>query len=158
MAGFLDAVNPIICQVVPNGTETIETPFWYTVDPAVTRLVTSIYGQGCDLDPVEYMQWELLADDVMKTADVLRNVRGVQTLHEVTDGNPDRSTIYREVMVPHGMAQELLVALRTSTRENWERPAESVAGRAHVLRARDRVHGGGGAAGCRWGPPRAPRR
>ncbi len=118
VAGFLDGVNPIVCQVVPNGTETIATPFWYTVDPA-SHLVTSIYGQGCDLDPGEYMQWELLAVDVMKTADVLRNARGVQTLHEVTDGHPERSTIFREVMVPHGMAQELLVALRASSGENW---------------------------------------
>lgn len=62
---------------------------------------------------------ELLAGDVMKTADVLQNPRGVQTLHEVTDGRPERSSIYREVMVPHGMAQELLVALRSSSGQNW---------------------------------------
>lgn len=118
VAGFLDEVNPIVCQVVPNGTETIESPFWYTVDPA-SHLVTSIYGKGCDLDPSEYMRWELLADDVMKTADVLQNPRGVQTLHEITDGRPERSQIYREVMVPYGMAQELLVALRSSSGQNW---------------------------------------
>lgn len=56
VAGFLDEVNPIVCQAVPNGTETIESPFWYTVDPA-SHLVTSIYGTGCDLDPSGYMRW-----------------------------------------------------------------------------------------------------
>jgi len=44
---------------------------------------------------------------------------GVQTLHEVTDGVPERSSIYVDVMVPNGMAQELLVALRSSTGEPW---------------------------------------
>lgn len=118
VAGFLKEVNPIVSQVVPNRVGELEAPFWYTVDPE-SHLVTSIYGEGCDVDPGEYMQWELLADDVMKTADVLGNPRGVQTLHEVTDGEPERSPIYVDVMVPHGMAQELLVALRTPTGENW---------------------------------------
>lgn len=118
VAGFLRAVNPIVGQVVPNGTHTIDAPFWYTLDPE-SHLVTSIIGEGCDVDAGEYMQWELLADDVMKTADVLSNPRGVQTLHEVTDGHPERSAIYVEVMVPHGMAQELLVALRSASGENW---------------------------------------
>lgn len=118
VAGFLNDVSPIVCQLVSNGTATIEFPFWFTVDPQ-SHLITSIYGQGCDVDPGDYMQWELLADDVMKTADVLQNPRGVQTLHEVTDGRPERSPIYVEVMVPNGMAQELLVALRSPTGENW---------------------------------------
>ena len=118
VAGFLNEVNPIVGQLVPNGTETIESPFWFTLDPG-SHLVTSIYGQGCDVDPGDYMQWELLADDYIKTADVVRNPRGALTLHEVTDGHPERSQIYVEVMAPHGMAQELLVALRSPTGENW---------------------------------------
>ncbi len=92
MAGFLNKVNPIVSNVVPNRVGEIEAPFWYTVDPE-SHLVTSIYGEGCDMDPREYMEWELLADDVMKTADVFANPRGVQTLHEVTNGKPDRSPI-----------------------------------------------------------------
>lgn len=118
VVGFLDEVNPIVGHVVPNGTDTIHAPFWYTLDPG-SHLLTGIYGSGCELDASEYMQWELLADDVMKTADVVANRRGVQTLHEVTDGQPERSPVYVEVMVPHGMGQEMLVALRTTTQENW---------------------------------------
>ena len=118
VAGFLNEVNPIVGQLVSNGTETIDSPFWFTLDPE-SHLVTSIYGQGCDLDPGDYMRWELLADDFIKTADVVHNPRGVLTLHEATDGQPERSPIYVEVMVPNGMAQELLVALRSSTGENW---------------------------------------
>ena len=118
VARLLHEVSGIVCRVVPNGAGAIESPFWFTVDPE-SHLVTSIYGQGCDVDPSDYMRWELLADDFMKTADVVQNPRGVQTLHEVTDGRPERSRIYVEVMVPHGMAQELLVALRTPNGENW---------------------------------------
>ncbi|MBA3778521.1 MAG: helix-turn-helix transcriptional regulator [Chloroflexi bacterium] len=118
VAGYLDEVNPIVSHVVPNQAGEQKAPYWYTVDPA-SHLVTSVYGQGCDVEPSEYMKWELFAEDVMKTADVLANPRGVQTLHEVTDGHPERSPIYKETMVPHGMSQELLVALRSSTGENW---------------------------------------
>lgn len=118
VAGFLNEVNPIVGQLVSNGTETIDGPFWFTLDPE-SHLVTSIYGQGCDIDPGDYMRWELLADDFIKTADVVHNPRGVLTLHEATDGQPERSPIYVEVMVPNGMAQELLVALRSSTGDNW---------------------------------------
>jgi DNA-binding CsgD family transcriptional regulator len=118
VAGFVDEVNPIVGKLVRNGTETIDSPFWFTLDPE-SHLVTSIYGQGCDVDPGDYMRWELLADDFIKTADVVHNPRGVLTLHEATDGQPERSRIYVEVMVPNGMAQELLVALRSSTGENW---------------------------------------
>ncbi len=118
VAGFLNEINPIIGQLVPNGTETIESPFWFTLDPE-SHLVTSIYGQGCDMDPSDYMQWELLADDYIKTADVVADPRGALTLHEVTEGHPERSPIYVETMAPHGTAQELLVALRSPTGENW---------------------------------------
>ena len=105
-------------RLVPHGTETIDSPFWYTLDPE-SHIVTSIYGQGCEMDPGDYMRWELLADDFIKTADVVHHPRGVLTLHEATDGRPERSPIYVEYMVPHGMAQELLVALRSSTGETW---------------------------------------
>ena len=118
VAGFLNEVNPIVNKLVGNGTETIHSPFWFTLDPE-SQLVTSIYGEGCDVDPGDYMRWELLADDFIKTADVVQHPRGVLTLHEATDGQPERSPIYVEVMAPNGMAQELLVALRSSTGENW---------------------------------------
>lgn len=118
VAAFLDDVEPIVSQLVPNGTVTIRAPFWFTLDPD-SHLVTSIHGQGCDVDPAEYMQWELLADDVIKTADVVHAGRGAVTLHQMTDGHPERSPVYVEVMEPSGMAQELLVALRSTTGETW---------------------------------------
>lgn len=118
VAGYLNEINPIVNRLVPNGTETIDSPFWFTLDPE-SELVTCIYGEGCDVDPGDYMRWELLADDFLEIADVVHNRRGVLTLHEATDGQPERSRIYLVVMAPNGMAQELLVALRTSTGESW---------------------------------------
>ena len=118
VAGFLNEVNPIVTEVVPNRVGDVQAPYWYTVDPE-SHLITSVHGQGFDLDPRECAQWELLADDVNKTAEVLANPRGVQTLHEVTDGHPERSAIYLEVMAPNDLAQELAVALRSATGENW---------------------------------------
>lgn len=118
VVGFTNEVNTIVSRLVPNGSGSINSPYWFTLDPE-SHLVTSIYGQGCDVDPGEYMQWELFADDVMKTAEVLGNPRGVQTLHEVTDGEPKRSWFYREVLVPEGAGQWLLVALRSSAGESW---------------------------------------
>lgn len=118
VAGFLSEVNPIVTGVVPNRVGDLEAPFWFMVDPE-SHLVTSLYGEGCVVDPREYMEWELLADDVNKTAEILANPRGAQTLHEVTDGQPERSPIYLEVMAPNDLAQELAVALRSSTGENW---------------------------------------
>jgi DNA-binding CsgD family transcriptional regulator len=43
----------------------------------------------------------------------------VQTLHEVTEGQPERSRIYREYMAEVGLAQEMLVSLRAHTGEVW---------------------------------------
>lgn len=118
VVGFLNEVTTIVSRLVPNGAGSIDSPYWFTLDPE-SHLVTSIYGQGCDVEPSKYMQWELFTDDFMKTAEVLGNPRGVQTLHEVTGGEPQRSWFYRDVLVPEGAGQWLLVALRSSTGENW---------------------------------------
>jgi hypothetical protein len=45
VAGFLNEVNPIVTQVVPNRVGELEAPFWYTVDPE-SHLVTSVYGRA----------------------------------------------------------------------------------------------------------------
>ena len=65
------------------------------------------------------MRWEYLDDDVNKYADVLGNPRRVQTLHEVTAGEPERSRIYREYLAGEGIEQEMLVALASRTGECW---------------------------------------
>jgi hypothetical protein len=65
------------------------------------------------------MRWEYLDEDVNKSIDVVRNSSGVQTLAEVTDGNPWLSPIYRDYMHDHDLAQEMLVALRGASGQIW---------------------------------------
>lgn len=118
VASFLDEASCVLASAVPNENH-LSGPYWYTLDPA-SRLITSDYGaEGCELDTSEVMRWECLDDDVNKYADVLGHPRRVQTLHEVTGGEPERSRIYREYMVGEGIAQEMLVALGTRAGEFW---------------------------------------
>jgi hypothetical protein len=60
-----------------------------------------------------------VAGIALAPADVARSPRGVQTLAEVTGGEPDRSRAYREWMRPSGLEHEALVALRTRAGHNW---------------------------------------
>lgn len=112
VARFLDEASAALAPAVPNGTDHLKFPYWYTLDPE-SQLITSDYGgESCDLDTSAVMRWEYLDDDFNKYDEVIRHPRGVQTLHEVTGGEPERSRIYREYMAAEGLAQEMLVALR----------------------------------------------
>ena len=118
VASFLDEASAALASAVPNENH-LSGPSWYTLDPE-SRLITSTYGaEGCELDTSDVMRWEYLDDDVNKYTEVLGHPSGVQTLHEVTRGKPERSRIYREYMAVEGIAQEMLVALGTSTGEFW---------------------------------------
>ncbi|MEX2553963.1 MAG: helix-turn-helix transcriptional regulator [Actinomycetota bacterium] len=119
VAAFLDEASVDLAPAVPNGTDHLRCPYWYTLDPE-SRLITSDYGgEGCGLDTRAVMRWEYLDDDLNKYDEAIRHPRGVQTLHEVTGGDPERSRIYREYMVDEGLAQEMLVALRARSGEFW---------------------------------------
>jgi DNA-binding CsgD family transcriptional regulator len=118
VASFLDEAGAALASAVPNQNH-LNGPYWYALDPD-SRLITSDYGgQGCELDTAEVMRWEYLEDDVNKYSDVLSHPRGVQTLHEVTAGRPERSRIYREYMAVEGIAQEMLVALCGTKGDAW---------------------------------------
>ena len=113
---FFDAAGETVVRAVPVGGA---PPFWNTIDPS-SHLITSIHFKGeCFFDLVGQMEWEYLADDVNKTADVAANERGIQTLHEVTGGSPDLSPVFREYLRPNGIEQEVAVALRARTGEAW---------------------------------------
>lgn len=118
VASFLDEASSALASAVPNENH-LNGPYWYALDPE-SRLITSDYGgEGCELDTAEVMRWEYLEDDVNKYFDVLSHPRGVQTLHEVTAGRPERSRIYREYMAVEGIAQEMLVALCGKKGDAW---------------------------------------
>lgn len=118
VASFLEEASSALAPAVPNENH-LNGPYWYTLDPE-SRLITSDYGgEGCKLDTSEVMRWEYLDDDVNKYSEVLGHPCGVQTLHEVTRGKPERSRIYREYMAVEGIAQEMLVALGSSKGDFW---------------------------------------
>jgi DNA-binding CsgD family transcriptional regulator len=113
---FFEAAGETVCRAVPVGGA---PPFWNTIDPS-SQLITSVHFDGeCFFDLAGQLEWEYLADDVNKTADVLASDLGVQTLHQVTGGSPERSPVFREYLRPHGIEQEVAVALRARTGEAW---------------------------------------
>ena len=113
---FFEAAGETVARAVPIGGA---PPFWNTVDPA-SHLVTSIHFEGeCFYDVSSQLHWEYVEDDVNKTSDVISSPNGIQTLHEVTGGRPVRSRVFREYLRPQGIEQEVAVALRDTTGENW---------------------------------------
>ena len=89
---------------------------WYTLDPT-SLLITSHFNSTMPQIPPEWLAHEYYQDDFHKVADVARSERGVSTLHEMTDGDPNRSPSWNRYIHPYGGDQELLLALRTSADE-----------------------------------------
>jgi DNA-binding CsgD family transcriptional regulator len=113
---FFEAAGETLTRAVPVGGA---PPFWNTIDPT-SHLITSVHFNGdCFFDLAGQLEWEYFAEDVNKTSDVLVSERGVQTLHEVTDGSPERSAVFSEYLRQHGIEQEAALALRASTGEAW---------------------------------------
>lgn len=113
LVGFWRACTPVVAEVVPH----YHAPCWHTLDPA-SLLITSHFDEGIPEVPAERLAAEYLEDDVNKLADVARTKRGVQTLHEVTGGDPSQSPRWRANIVL-GADQELIAALRTRGGEVW---------------------------------------
>lgn len=118
IAEFCAAAGPLVVRAVPSSAGAAATPTWYALDPR-SRLITGVYGPDCELDSAAQMRWEYIDDDVNKSIDVAQNPTGVQTLAEVTDGNPWLSPIYRDYMHDHDLAHEMLVALRGADGRIW---------------------------------------
>ena len=118
IATFCTEVGPFVARALPSCAGAAESPTWYALDPG-SFLVTGVYGPECEIDTAAQMRWEYVDEDVNKSLDVVRNPRGVQTLDEVTNGDPWLSPIYRDYMHDHDLAQEMLVALRTTDGQVW---------------------------------------
>ena len=118
VAAFCAAAGPLVARAVPSETGSAAVPTWYALDPR-SLVITGVYGPECALDIAAQMRWEYLDDDVNKSIDVAQNPSGVQTLAEVTGGNPWLSPIYRDYMHDHDLAQEMVVALRGADHQVW---------------------------------------
>jgi DNA-binding CsgD family transcriptional regulator len=113
LVAFWRACTPVLAEAVPH----YYAPCWHTLDPA-SLLITSHFGEGNPEVPAEWLAAEYLEDDVNQLADVARTERGVQTLHEVTGGDPSASPRWQANM-ELGADQELIAALRTRCGESW---------------------------------------
>lgn len=104
----------LLTDAVPHDA----APCWFTLDPA-SLLVTSHYQPEVPELPPEWLAHEYYEDDAHKMADVARSARGISTLHEATGGDPRKSAAWNLYMQPHGVDQEVLVALRTPSGHAW---------------------------------------
>jgi DNA-binding CsgD family transcriptional regulator len=104
---------------------------WSTHDPA-TGLFTSCTMTGAPKDPVgeaRLFQCEFSADEPATYRSLIGQHGSAAILSEVTEGNLDRASRYRDIFEPFGLTDELRVVL-------W---AEGTAwGSATLLRARGR--------------------
>jgi DNA-binding CsgD family transcriptional regulator len=107
-------VTPILVSEVPH----FEAPCFFTVDPEC-RIVTSHFQEGLPEIPSEWLAREYVEDDFNSMSSVLASPAGIGTLHDATEGRPERSVKYHIEMQPFGCEQELVVALRTSDRAPW---------------------------------------
>lgn len=110
---FWRACTPVLAEAVPH----LHAPCWHSLDPT-SLLITSHFDEGIPEVPADWLVAEYLDDDVNKLADVARSPRGVQTLHEVTGGDPSGTPRWHENMAM-GADQELIAALRTRDGEVW---------------------------------------
>lgn len=113
LVAFWRACTPVLAEAVPH----YQAPCWHTLDPA-SLLITSHFDEGIPEVPTEWLVAEYLEDDVNKLADVARSDQGVQTLHEITDGDPTRTPRW-QANIALGADQELIAALRTRGGEVW---------------------------------------
>lgn len=113
LVSFWRACAEPLADAVPHDF----APCWHTLDPA-SLLITSHFDEGVPEVPAEWLVAEYFEDDVNTLADVARSPRGVQTLHEVTGGDPSSSPRWHANMELGG-DQELIGALRTRNGEVW---------------------------------------
>ena len=102
------AVIPRLRKAVP-----VDALWWATVDPS-TLLFTNAYREELPGDSVPYfVNNEFVDDDVNKWTEVAKIPTGVRTLSAATGGELARSSRYRDIFEPIGLADELRAVLRT---------------------------------------------
>ncbi|GAB0108103.1 LuxR C-terminal-related transcriptional regulator [Nocardia sp. JMUB6875] len=90
-----------------------------TIDPASVLPTGGSHREGL---PLEYMprllEIEARGEDALALADLARIGRRAMTLHTATNGNPESSSRYRDILVPAGMAHEMRVLFEANS-QTW---------------------------------------
>jgi DNA-binding CsgD family transcriptional regulator len=90
----------------------IDALWWAVADPA-TLLFNRADREGIPAETGAYfIANEFLDDDVNKWTELARDRRGVRTLWEATDGEPESSARYRDIFKPLGLGDEMRAVLR----------------------------------------------
>ena len=105
--------NGVLSDVVPH----FGGACWYTLDPA-SLLITSHFNEYMPELPRDALVHEYYEDDVNKLVDVARSERGIQTLHEVTNGDPSQTPRW-QTNIAMGGDQEMIASLRTRAGDVW---------------------------------------
>jgi DNA-binding CsgD family transcriptional regulator/GAF domain-containing protein len=90
----------------------IDAVFCATVDPATLLFTGSLVEEIPESATPAFLANEFLQSDVTKFVVLARAARPVQSLYEATQGEPDGSLRYREILAPMGFGDELRAALR----------------------------------------------
>ncbi len=88
--------------------------WWATADPA-----TLLFTGGVSEDIPEkatplFLANEILGEDVNKFSGLAQGASPVNTLYAATQGRPERSPRFRDILQPFGMGDEMRIALRES--------------------------------------------
>ncbi|MBA2277193.1 MAG: GAF domain-containing protein, partial [Chloroflexia bacterium] len=90
----------------------VDAHFFATVDPATLLFTGSVVEEIPEYATPALLANEFLHDDVNKFVHLARAAQPVQGLYEATQGEPERSLRYREILAPMGFGDELRAALR----------------------------------------------
>ena len=121
VASFLSEAGAAIDRAVPSGIEASPAPTWMTLDSA-SLLFTSMLSEGCTSPwTARDMVWLEYSSEMVgnRVGDVVREPRGVQTLRQLVEADPDGAGGYLELLRSMGAVDEALVALPARDGEHW---------------------------------------
>jgi DNA-binding CsgD family transcriptional regulator len=93
----------------------VDAFFCATVDPATLLFTGSYVEEIPEHATPAFLANEFLQDDVNKFVHLARAANPVHGLYEATQGDPERSPRYREILAPLGFGDELRAALRVGS-------------------------------------------
>ncbi len=114
VASFWGECGEVLASAVPS----YMAPCWFTFDPT-SLLVTSHYDPQVPEMSRDFLSHEYGRDDPWKMAAVARSTSATMTVHEATDGHPERSECWRLYVAKYGAEQELMVPLRSRNGTPW---------------------------------------
>ena len=111
-----DAEDPIAVHRAAAARLVEVVPFerWcgLVLDPATVMVTGGFHEQGLPVERIPRLLELDCDEDVNLLPALARSPLGVSTVHLATDGQPERSARYNEVLAPSGLGRELRAVLR----------------------------------------------